>query len=303
MAPKQRKAGIYVPALTILDETGEIDEAGNEAFLSYLLSYPVDGIVLLGSTGEFTSLSSEEKRAFLSLGLSAVGGKAKVLAHTGCPVAREAIALSNWALDAGAEGVLLIGQYYYAMSQADVFRYFDAMAAKIHGPVYLYNYPARTNSDFAPETVKNLALARPNIVGMKESVSSFGHTRAIMDAVMAVRPDFQILSGFDDQFLDNVDYGGAGGVGGLANLVPGLWCEWVRAKNGGDFLRCIEIKNRIFPLMRLYEITSNTYGLFKWVLKERGLAISAKAMFPYSDPEPAEIDEALALVEAAVGKP
>jgi 4-hydroxy-tetrahydrodipicolinate synthase len=294
------EAEILVPALAILSKDGGIDLDGNRAFLEYLNGFPIDGVVALGSAGEFFSFALQDKKAYLSLVLKEARGKA--LCGTGCPAMRETVDLSNWAIDSGAEGVLLIGQTYYPMDQEDVFLYYKGLADRIRGDVYLYNYPARAHMDIAPSTVRRIAEECENVVGMKESVPSFGHTRAVLDEVRGARSGFRVYSGFDDQFLDNTDYGGAGGIGGLANIVPGLWAEWAQSVRAGDREKAAGIKNRIFPLMRLYEMGTKTYGIFKHVLRRRGLSVSTASMFPFADPSEEDILAALSLVEEALGE-
>lgn len=291
------KANIITPVLTIFNQDGSIDYKGNKRLIAYLLDNGVDGVVPLGSTGEFTILSFEERRRFLEFYLGEIGGAVKVLPGTGCVNRRETIELSNFALKKGAEAVLIIGEYYYAMSQEEIFGYYHELASEIEGNVYLYNFPARTGTDFTPETVLRLLRANKNIVGMKESVSSFGHSRDIMRLVQPEFPDFKLYSGFDDQFLDNVDYGGAGSIGAISNLLPGLWADWVQAKNSGDYERVMAGKQKIHKLMRLYQLESNCSTLFKEVLRARGMDIGTTSMFPFGQVKSESLREALDLIE------
>lgn len=294
------KANIITPVLTIFNRDGGIDYEGNKRLIAHLIDNGVDGVVPLGSTGEFTILNYEERRKFLEFYLNEVNGAIKVLPGTGCPNHRETIELSNFALKKGAEAVLIIGEYYYAMSQEEIFHYYDYLASRIDGNVYLYNFPARTGTDIAPETVLRLLRANKNIVGMKESVSSFAHTRDIMCLIQPEFPEFKMFSGFDDQFLDNVDYGGAGSIGAISNLLPHLWADWANAKRKNDYRGIAGYKTRIHKLMRLYQIESNCSTLFKEILKARGLDISTASMFPFEQVRPESVKEALALIEQVI---
>ncbi len=296
------KAEIITPALTIFNGDGSIDYEGNRKLIRHLIDNKVDGIVPLGSTGEFTILSFQQKKDFLDFYLSEVGGSVKVLPGTGCIDYKETIELSNFALERGAEGVLIIGQYYYGMIQEDIFHYYDHLANEIEGNVYLYNFPARTSTDFTPETVLRLLQSHENIVGMKESVSAFTHTREIMQLIKEDFPDFKMYSGFDDQFLDNIDFGGYGSIGGLSNLVPQLWSKWVASKNSGDYEQTIEIKHKIHSLMRLYKIECNCSGLFKEILKARGLDINTTTLFPFEHVKKESIEEGLSLVSKVMNE-
>lgn len=292
------KAKIVTPTLTIFNQDGAIDYIGNKMLIRHLVDNGVDGVVPLGSTGEFTILPFEEKKKFLDFYLKEIGGAVKVLPGTGCINCEETVKLSNFALKNGADGVLIIGQYYYGISQEEIYHYYDVLASRIDGNVYLYNFPARTNSTFETETVLRLLRKHKNIVGMKESVPSFTHTRDIMDLIQHEFPDFQMYSGFDDQFLDNIDYGGEGSIGAISNLLPKLWSDWVNARNKENWEEIIKYKKKIHKLMHLYQIETNCSGLFKEVLKARGLEISSRSMFPFDQVRKESVSEALALIES-----
>lgn len=296
------KAQIITPALTIFKDDNSIDYDGNRKLIKHLVENGVDGIVPLGSTGEFTTLTFEQKKEFISFYLSEVNGAVKVLPGTGCIDYKETIELSNFALEKGAEGVLIIGQYYYGMTQEDIFHYYDYLAERINGNIYLYNFPARTSTDFEAETVLRLLKKHKNIVGMKESVSEFAHTREILALIQKDFPDFKMFSGFDDQFLDNIDFGGSGSIGAISNLLPQLWRSWVEARNSNNNEKIAAIKKKINSLMRLYQIECNCSGLFKHILKARGLDINTKTLFPFEDVKKESIEEGLALIEKVMSK-
>lgn len=290
------KAEIITPMLTIFNNDGTIDYEGNKQLIKHLIDNGVNGIVPLGSTGEFTTLNLEQKKEFISFCLSEVNGAVKVLPGTGCIDFKDTIELSNFALKKGADGVLIIGQYYYGMTQEDIYHYYDYLAEHINGNIYLYNFPARTSTDFEPETVLRLLRKHKNIVGMKESVSGFPHTRAIMTLIENEFPDFKMYSGFDDQFLDNIDFGGCGSIGAISNILPELWRDWVCAKNTSNYKEITTIKRKIHSLMRLYQIECNCSGLFKHILKARGLDINTTTLFPFENVKEESIKEALDLI-------
>ncbi|SFL94983.1 dihydrodipicolinate synthase family protein [Halanaerobium salsuginis] len=296
------EAEIITPSLTIFNDDGSIDYEGNRRLIRHLIDNKVDGIVPLGSTGEFTSLSFKQKKEFIDFYLSETAGSVKLLPGTGCINYQETIELSNFALAKGAEGVLIIGQYYYAMTQADIFHYYDYLAKQIEGNIYLYNFPARTSTDFTPETVLRLLNSHRNIVGMKESVSTFTHTKDIMQLIKAEFPEFKMYSGFDNQFLDNIDYGGQGSIGGLSNILPGLWSKWVSAKKAGLYSEIIDIKEKILSLMKLYQIEYNCSGLFKELLKARGLNINTRTLFPFEHVKKESVEEGLKLISQVMGE-
>lgn len=287
---------IMTPVLTIFDNDGAIDYEGNKLLIKHLLDNGIKAMVPLGSTGEFTGISYEDRKLFIDFYLDQTNGKAEIYPGTGCVTPEQTIELSNYALDRGAKGVLIIGQYYFGMTQDDIFHYYDYLATHIKGDVYLYNFPARTKTDFNADTIIKLLRKHKNIVGIKESVSGFAHTRDLMYQLKPEFSNFKVFSGFDDQFLDNVDYGGVGSIGALSNLFPELWSNWVEAKTNNDYDTVVRIKKQILSLMRLYQIECNCSGLFKHILNRRGLKINTTTLFPFEDVAQESIDEAMQLI-------
>lgn len=294
-------AKIVTPLLTIFNDDGSVDKEGNDKLINFLFDNGVDGVVVLGSTGEFTALDFETRKNVIKDSIAAVNKRGVVLAGTGYTTPQGTIELSNYALECGADGVLIIGEYYYGMSQDEIFHYYDYLAENINGNVYLYNFPARTGTDFEAETVLKLCRKHKNIVGMKESVGSFAHTRNIMATIQDEFPDFIMYSGFDEQFNDNVDFGGAGSIGAISNLFPKLWSDLVKAKNEKDYEKTVEFRVKVMKLMKLYDLESNCSGLFKEILKRMEiLDVNTTTLFPFEKTSEEAIAQAIELIKKTV---
>lgn len=292
MVPK-----IFTPTVTILKDDGRIDIEGNIRLMDALIGAGIDGFVPLGSTGEFPFFKdSQEKKAYLAEYIDAARGRAELLVGTGGIGEKETVALSNYVLQKGVKGVLIISEFYFNMSQDDFYRYYSHMAQNIQGDVYIYNYPARTGSSIAADTVMALARDYGNIKGMKDSILDFSHTEEILRKVLPVRPDFEIFSGFDNQFLDNLRLGGAGGVGALSNIAPNVWSAWVKAAREGDSAGMAAGKQRIDRLFDIYSLESNPQKLLKEVLVREGLDVGTFCRFPYNYLNEGSLDKAMALL-------
>ena len=296
------KAKIFTPAVTILNDNDTINIEGNLAVADHLIAGGVDGMVPLGSTGEFTYFSLEDKKRYLTALSKHVAGRIELLPSVGCLDYRETVELANHVIKLDAvRGVLIINEFYFNMSPDDFYEYYSYMAEKIHGRVYIYNYPARTGNSIDADTVARLAKKHKNIVGMKDSVLDFAHTGEIIKRVLPVRPDFEAFSGFDDQLTDNLALGGVGGIGALSNMVPRLWSDWVKANNEKDEAKIADGKRKIKEMMEFYSLESNPQKLIKEVLKKMGLPISTHCHFPYDRPlKVGSLDRALELVEKNV---
>lgn len=292
MTPK-----ILTPTVTIFRDDGHIDIEGNLRLMDALIDAGIDGFVPLGSTGEFPFVKdNEEKKRYLEPVIAHTKGRAELLVGTGGISPEKTVELSNFVLKLGVKGVLIISESYFAMSPDDFYRYYAYMAENIHGPVYIYNFPARTGSSIDADTVCRLALDYPNIMGMKDSILDFAHTAEIMEKVLPVRPDFEMFSGYDHHFVENYRLGGAGGVGALSNIAPKVWADWVKATRAEDEAGMAAGLQRISELFRIYSLESNPHKLIKEILVAEGLNINTFSHFPYNELKPNSVATALAIL-------
>ena len=125
-----------------------------------------------------------------------------------------------------------------------------------------------------------LARMHPNIVGMKDTVSGMDHTRELIKQVKSQMPDFEIYSGFDDNFAHNVLAGGDGCIGALSNVVPEICTAWVRAFRENDLAGIARGQQSIDRLMDLYAVRSPFLPVIKEACKLRGIAATSTGTFP-----------------------
>lgn len=272
---------IIVPVVTVFDHSGKPDYEANKKVADYLIENGVDGILVLGSTGEFTELTVVEKRDFLAFYASYVNGRIPLYAGTGSINFHQTLELSNSVYDMGYQAPLVIGPYYYGMDQEHLFTYYDTLAKHLRGNMYIYNYPARSGHSIAAKTVRALAERNPNIIGIKDTVSEPAHTNQICRAMEGL--PFEVYSGFDDQFFYNMAAGGSGSIGGLANIVPDIWSDLIRSVGREDLGRVVGLSRLLHRLMPIYDMGSSCSLLFKKLLVYRGVDISPKAIFPFDE--------------------
>lgn len=289
---------IIVPVVTVFDHNGKPDYEDNRKVAEYLVQSGVDGILVLGSTGEFTELTVAEKRAFLAFYAECVNGRLPLYAGTGSTNFHQTLELSNAVCDMGYQAPLVIGPYYYGMDQEHLFIYYDTLAKNLKGNLYIYNYPARSGHSIAAETVRALAERNPNIVGIKDTVAEPGHTNQICRAMEGL--PFEVYSGFDDQFFYNLVAGGCGSIGGLANVVPDIWSDLIRSVNRGDLGRGVKLGGLLDRLMPIYDMGSSCSLLFKKLLVHRGVEISPKAIFPFDESDDRVFHDGRELLDAVL---
>jgi len=214
-----------------------------------------------------------------------VNGRTKVYIGTACMTVEATIQLSNYALTAGADGVMIVSPYYFSLSDASVEAYFDQVAEAVQGNIYLYNFPARTVHDLSPQVTLNLLRKHSNIKGFKDTVTEMAHTRQLLKTVGEEFPDFIIYSGFDENFAHNMLSGGSGCIGGLSNVYPRLFKQWVDAVNEGKLERVALIQQVVDKLMDLYNINTPFIPVMKKAMMLRGLPLQGHCLQPLLQPD------------------
>lgn len=282
-------AKIIVPSVTIFDDTYEIDCEGNKKVIDFLIENNVNGILVSGSTGEFACISKKQRKELIKLYADYALGRTELYAGTGGLSVEDSAELSNYALEAGFDAVLLIGPYYYASNEDQLFDYYNELTHQVKGDVYIYNYPARTGHCVTLSLIERLTEANPNIKGMKDSNSDPSNCSNILSRMSG--RDFKMYSGFDNQFLFNLSAGGAGSMGALANIAPEIWSAQVEAYNQGDFENTLKIAKIIHDMMPLYSLDSNPSLLLKHLMVYRGIDVNTTTQKPYHKINHATVEE------------
>ena len=271
---------IIVPVVTVFDENEKPNFEENKKVIDFLVNGGVDGILVLGSTGEFTVLDYEDKLQFAKDYYDYTNGRVDLYFGSNCPSFEDTVKLSNEAIKIGYKGVMVIGPYYFGTDDEKMFIYYNELAKKVDGDIYIYNFPARSGYSISGEAYAKLVNENNNIVGLKDSVMDPLHTNRLLRSTEG--KNTKVYSGFDDQYLYNLTTGGAGCIGALANLVPDLWADLIKATKEKKFEKGYELSTLIHKLMPLYDLDSNFSHLFKRLMGVRGVDISSKSIFPYN---------------------
>ncbi|MEG1858679.1 MAG: dihydrodipicolinate synthase family protein, partial [Pseudoflavonifractor sp.] len=283
------KIGFLTPVVTIFDQDGNLDCQGNLNVYEHLIAGGVDGIVLMGSTGEFFTMSMEQKKQLITLAVPAIKDRTRVLVGVSCMDYRETIELANFAKAAGAEAVMVIPPYYFALSDASIESYLDRVAEGTDANIFIYNFPDRNGYDISPSLTLSLARKHKNIVGYKDTVINMDHTRELIKLLRPEFPAFEIMSGYDDNFVHNVLSGGNGNIGALSNLAPEVTsalCTAVREKNVEEVVRLQRLVDR---LMSLYAIGTPFMPYLKKAMMMRGVKIGEYCTVPFLPANPEEV--------------
>lgn len=242
-------SGLFTAVITPFDTNGQLDADGFRHNLRYQLRNRVDGIVILGTTGEAPTLSPEEKRQIITIGIEEVKGKALLMVGTGSYSTEQTIAATLQAEEMGADGALIVTPYYNKPTQEGLYRHFAAVCQATRLPICVYNIQGRTGQNLHTETLRRLA-ALPSIIGVKEGSGNILQMNEVLDIVLKERPDFQVVSSDDALTLPLIALGGHGVISVVSNLVPGPMKALVQAALTGDFAKAREWHYKLLPLFK-----------------------------------------------------
>lgn len=291
-------AKYITPAVTPLNKDGTLDLHGMEVLYNNLINNGMDGILVLGSIGEFFALSMETKKQLIREAARIIDRRVKLLIGISSMVFEEAGELADCAFEAGADAVISVPPYYFWFKQPEIEAYFSALAERVNGPMYLYNFPDRTGYSIDPATVLSLARKHKNIVGIKDTIAGVDHTREIIKLVKPEFPDFEVLSGFDDNFAHNVLCGGDGCIAGLSNLAPEVCSGWAKAVNAGDWAASAAYQQKIDRMMAIYSVGSPFVPFIKEAMILRGIDIQPGITFPLPSATDAQKEQLKAIMKA-----
>ena len=243
-------AGCLVALVTPFAD-GKVDYEKLRELVDWHLKQGTDGIVPCGTTGESPTLSFEEHKQVIRTVVEQVKGRVPVVAGTGSNNTVEALELTSYAKEAGADGALMITPYYNKPTQEGMYRHFRTIAEGVDIPIVLYNVPSRTGISLAPETVARLAEL-PNIVAVKEASGNLDQATAIASLC-----DITILSGDDSLTLPLMSVGGKGVISVVGNIVPRDMKAMIEAFQGGHTERARKLHLKLFPLCRAMFLETN----------------------------------------------
>lgn len=238
--------------------------------IEFQIQEGVDSLIVCGTTGESSTMTEEEKKQTMKYAIQKVNKRVPVILGTGGNNTSQAIKMSQYAEEIGADAVLVVTPYYNKTTQNGLIEHYKAIANSIHLPIILYNVPGRTGLNILPETC--LALSKiENIVAIKEAS---GNLSQVAKIAALCGDDLAIYSGNDDQILPVLSLGGIGVISVLSNIAPKYTHELVYHYFDGDHekatqmqLQALELINNLFsevnpiPVKEALNLMGYHYGI------------------------------------------
>jgi len=236
-------AGLSVALITPFRD-GQVDYARLEEQVEFQIQAGVTCLCPVGTTGESPTLSHPEHREVISAVIKAANGRVKVMPGTGSNSTEEALELTRFAAQVGADAVLVVSPYYNRPPQEGLYQHFKVLAQAVDIPICIYNIPGRTGRNIEPETFFRLAEF-PNIAMVKEASGSLDQV-----SQLTTQTDLTVLSGDDSLTLPILSVGGRGVISVIGNIVPQDMIAMIRAFEEGNIPEAIRWHKKLFPLAR-----------------------------------------------------
>jgi 4-hydroxy-tetrahydrodipicolinate synthase len=265
--------GSMVALITPMRENGEVDYICLRKLVDWHIAQRTDAIVVIGTTGEASTLSIEEQNKVIKTVAEQTHRRIPVIAGTGMQSTQKTIDQTRAAMEIGVDACLLVTPYYNLPTQEGLYQHYRLIADKVPIPQILYNIPKRTGCDLLPETVARLA-GITNIVGIKE-----GQPERVKTILELCGKNIDVYSGDDKTALEIMRIGGKGVISVAANLVPQYMHNLYEFSKKEDWEAADKINALLRPLYQGLFIETNPIPV-KWLAAERGLISASTLRLP-----------------------
>jgi len=238
---------LLVPMLTAFDGKGDLDIKKTQEIADYIIEEKLcDSLIVGGTTGEFFSLSMDERISLFKAVKDVAFGKVPLVAGTGAVSTREAISLTKAAEELGYDMAMIVAPYYCKPTQEEIETHYKAIAKETKLPIMLYNIPLFSGTNIEPETAGRLSEVE-NVVAIKEEAEI--HPLQGTKYILECEDSLAIYSGDDSMILQILSQGGVGGVSGTAQVVGKATREMMKAFLEGNVSRAVQLHQKIYPFI------------------------------------------------------
>ena len=271
---KLKLEGIWTPIPTPLTKQGKVDTNATRRVVDFHIEAGIDGLLPLGTSGEFALLSREERSILVESVASQADGRVPVVAGVSDPSIENVIQLSSDAKKAGADAVLATPPYYFTTGDEGHYLHFKTISEAIDLPLMIYNIPEWTHSFVTPETVQRLADDKL-VVGMKYTENNLLN---LIRFLKRSRSKISIFAGSDALAYSNLEFGGSGAIMGSANLAPRVASEIFDNHRKGNLAGAKAAQEKLLPIIDAFAI-----GKYPAALKE-AMSLIGMPVEPLKEP-------------------
>lgn len=285
--------GIFPVLVTPMISQTEIDWEGFRNNIEHFIAAGVPGIVVNGSTGEFVSLTKEERFKAVEVAVNQVKGRVTLIVGTAAETTADAVSYTQQAERAGADAALLINSYYAHPKDHEIYLHFKTVAESVSFPIMIYNNPFTSGVDISLETILQVGRDVPNITHIKESSGSITKARAI---IRQGKDQLQVFCGSEDLAMESFLIGATGWISVSGNIVPELVTDMYNYIQDGNLAEAWAIYDRILPLCEFLEGSGKYVQITKRAMELKGCAGGPCRLprLPLTDEEDTKLKEIMA---------
>ncbi|GIN97702.1 dihydrodipicolinate synthase family protein [Siminovitchia terrae] len=261
--------GVYPVLVTPMYEDESINWDGFRQNIEYFIKQGVDGLAINGSTGEFVSLSKEERFKAVEVAVKQVAGRLPLVVGTAAETTEEAIEYTQQAEETGADAALLINSYYAHPKDEEIYEHFKAVAESVSFPIMIYNNPFTSGVNISVDTILRAGREVKNITHIKESS---GEIRNVRDISRQGKGFIKTFCGADDMVLESFMVGAEGWISVAGNIAPRIAKDMYDAYAEGDIERAWELYDKLLPLCNFLEGSGKYVQITKHAMDLKGLA-------------------------------
>ncbi len=271
--------GVCPPVITIFGKNGNIDYEANKKHADFLIEKGVDGLAYLGTSGEFSIMTLDEKKEFMREMSAYVGGRVQVIVGVGSTSLKETLELLKCAEEASVDGCLLVNPYFSVYDETMVEAYYDYVAKQTKLPIIIYNFPDLTGFNFSAALVERLVKKHENIVGIKDTIEDSAHLIEMIK-IQEIRPEFTVFCAYENQALGSLVNGAGGLINATANFAPEFTVGLYQSFQNGDMKKASEYFNQLCHAMDIYGYSKPLFLACKQAVYERVLGYNGVERLP-----------------------
>ncbi len=258
--------GSYPPIATPFRD-GQVDFDAYAGLLEFQVKNGTHGIVVNGTSSEPSTLTIDERNQLVKCAVDVIGKRIPVVAATGSQSHAETVALTEFAVRAGADALLVVTPYYIRPPQRGLVEFYADIGARSDLPLMIYHIPGRTAVSVELDTLKRIADRVPNFVGIKHAVNDFGF---VSHMIAALGSEFRIFVGLEEFTFPMMALGAQGTMNAVANIVPGKVAELANETLKGNMLAARKLHFDLFNLNQAVFYDTNPIPM-KYMMKRLGI--------------------------------
>lgn len=285
--------GVFPVLVTPMINQKEIDWDGFCHNIEHFIEEGVAGIAINGSTGEFVSLTKEERFKAVEVAVKQINGRIPLVVGTAAETTSDAIEYTQQAEKAGANAALLINSYYAHPKENEIYEHFKAVAESVNFPIMIYNNPFTSGVDISTETILRVGRDVENITHIKESSGGIGKVR---DIARQGEGFIKVFCGSEDLAIESFLVGATGWISVSGNIVPRLVTAMYNHVQNGEMEEAWALYDQLLPLCEYLEGSGKYVQIAKRAMELKGCAGGPCRLprLPLSEEEDAKLMEIMA---------